>query len=139
MPQISEVDHLKVKKLSSEGNTLAEKGLFDEAIIKFTEALQVLPPPRNQWEANTWLLSAIGDMFFLKEEFAIATKYFYDSLNSPEGINNPFINLRLGECLYNMTEFAKSKEYLLRAYMIDGKNIFNEEDKKYFDFIKDII
>ena len=33
-------------------------------------------------------------------------------------------------------DFEEATEYLLRAYALDGKAIFKNEDKKYFDFLK---
>jgi hypothetical protein len=39
----------------------------------------------------------------------------------------------------NVRNLKKQKEYLLRAYMLEGKEIFKSEDKKYFKLLKDII
>jgi len=47
--------------------------------------------------------------------------------------------LRLGESLYELGEVNKSKEYLLRAYILEGYSIFYSEDDKYFQVIKDEI
>lgn len=36
-------------------------------------------------------------------------------------------------------DFTASKEHLLRAYILEGYSIFDNEDDKYFDVIKDTI
>jgi tetratricopeptide (TPR) repeat protein len=45
----------KIIMLSEEGDALAEQSNFNEAIKKYKEALDLLPTPKNQWEASTWL------------------------------------------------------------------------------------
>ncbi len=58
------------------------------------------------------------------------------------GYGNPFIMLRLGECCLELGDEKNATEYLLRAYMMDGREIFeadgNGEDdgQKYFDFLR---
>lgn len=61
---------------------------------------------------------------------------------SGEGYSNPFIMLRLGECCLEIGDEKNAMEYLLRAYMMEGREIFepdeNGEDdgQKYFDFLR---
>lgn len=68
-----------------------------------------------------------------------AKSELYNALNCPSGISNPFILLRLGESLFECGEMDKAKEYLLRAYMIEGYKIFFNEDDKYFELIVDMV
>ena len=50
--------------------------------------------------------------------------------------------LRLGECCLEIGDEKNATEYLLRAYMMEGEEIFeldedgNGDGKKYFDFLK---
>ena len=129
----------KVTILCDEGEALLEKGLYDKALKKYKKALDLVPLPKEEWEASTWIYSAIGDTYFLKEKYKTASTYFYNALNCPDGISNPFILLRLGQSLFEIQDLEKSKEYLLRAYMIEGYIIFYNEDDKYFSLIKEII
>jgi hypothetical protein len=54
----------------------------------------------------------------------------------PGAIGNPLIHLRLGQVQYELENFAKSKDELMRAYMCQGIEIFDGEDEKYFNFLK---
>lgn len=139
MNELNEETYSKIEALSDQGNAFAEKGSYDDAIKKFMEAFELVPAPKTDWNASTWLLVSIGDMYFLKGQFSSASKYFFDSLNCSGSEANPFIYLRLGQCLYEMNEYERAKEYLLRAYMLEGNEIFEAEDKKYFEAIKDIV
>lgn len=83
-------------------------------------------------------------MYFQKEMYAQAHECFEKARGnlSGEGYGNPFIMLRLGECCLEIGDEKNAFEYLLRAYMFEGEDIFepdeNGEDdgQKYLDFLK---
>lgn len=126
----------QVEALSEAGNDLADADDFDGAIARFSEALQLLPSPARNWEASTWLYASIGDMYYFKGDYRAAANNFFDALNGPDAQANGFVNLRLGESLFELNQQEQSLEYLLRAYMLEGEEIFAEEDPRYFDFLK---
>jgi tetratricopeptide (TPR) repeat protein len=125
--------------LCSEGDYLVEESMFDAAIKVYFKALDLLPDPKNNWEASTWIYTAIGDTYFIKRDFEASKNYFFEALNCPDGSVNPFILLRLGEILYELKVFDSAKEYLLKAYMLEGTEIFQDEEDKYLKSIIDII
>ncbi|PSL47172.1 hypothetical protein CLV51_10217 [Chitinophaga niastensis] len=127
----------QIEQLSEAGNDLADADNYDGAIAKFTEALELIPAPKNNWEASTWLYASIGDMQFLKDDFKAAADNFFDALNGPDAQTVGFIHLRLGECLLELKQEDKSLDHLLRAYMLEGAEIFAAEDSKYFDFLRE--
>ena len=53
-----------------------------------------------------------------------------------------FVMLRLGECCLEIGDEKNATEYLLRAYMFEGREIFepdedgNDDGKKYFDYLR---
>ncbi len=121
----------KITKLSEEGNKRFHAGQLDAALIKFNEALELVPEPKTDWEAATWLYAAIGDAFFLKGDCAKSLDTFYNAYNSPSAIDNPFINLRLGQCLFELNQLDKAEDFLMRAYMLDGTDVFRGDGEKY--------
>ena len=129
----------KVTELCEEGDKFFEDDNYNAAVLKYNEALEILPFPKNDWEASTWIYTALGDTYYMKKNYKLATECLYNALNCPDSLDNPFVNLRLGQSLYEIREFSKAKEYLLRAFMIEGYSIFNGEDNKYFELIEDII
>ncbi|HCF2456947.1 TPA: tetratricopeptide repeat protein [Pseudomonas aeruginosa] len=54
----------EVDALSTEGNDLMDDEHFDAAIEKWTQALELLPDPKTDWEAYMWLSASIGDAQF---------------------------------------------------------------------------
>jgi tetratricopeptide (TPR) repeat protein len=129
----------KIQALCAEGEALLDEDDTEGAKNKYRAALDLVPSPKTEWEAATWIYTAMGDTCFLLEEYKQAQDHFFDAYNCPGGIENPFIALRLGECLFETGNKEKATEYLLRAYMLEGDEIFEEEDEKYFALIKDKI
>ena len=127
-------DSIMVKCESGDG--LVEEDRYSEAKKMYLEALELIPEPRNNWEASTWVYTALGDACFFEKDFTNALNYFFDAMNCPDGIANPFILLRIGQCFIELNDFIKGKEYLLRCYMFEGYEIFEGEDIKYFNVIK---
>ncbi|MED4402573.1 hypothetical protein ABET41_09750 [Metabacillus fastidiosus] len=129
----------KIVSICSKGDNLVDSLKYDEAIEMYLQALDLVPEPKYIWEASTWIYTALGDTYYFKKDYNAAKGFLFDAINCPDGIDNPFIMLRLGESLYELRDIDKSKEYLLRAYILEGYSIFDSEDDKYFDVIKDEI
>jgi len=124
----------KITYLSQIGDELFEQNLLKEALDKYKQALDLIPSPKNNWEASISLYVAIGDVYFFEKNFLEASSYFYYAANL--NITNPFLNLRMGQCQLELGDEIKAVDYLLRAYMLEGENIFDDEDRKYILFLK---
>lgn len=135
-PELPESLHKKIQRLSAEGDALAESSAYEAAISKYNEAWELVPEPKSDWEASTWLLAAIGDACFLSGYFKSGIEALEYSLHCPGGLGNPFIHLRLGQCLLEKDDTKSSADHLCRAYMHEGKEIFSAENPKYFEFLK---
>ncbi|MCF6345557.1 MAG: hypothetical protein L3J00_03705 [Thiomicrorhabdus sp.] len=134
--ELDDTIHDQVTALSEEGDLLSEDERFDEAIKKYQVALNLLPSPKQQWEACTWLYVAIGDAYFLEEDYPLAFNYFMDAFNCPDANDNPFIHLRAGQTAYRINNEEKAVDSLLRAYMLEGEDIFKNDDPIYFEFLQ---
>jgi tetratricopeptide (TPR) repeat protein len=128
--------HNRILQLSAEGDSLAEKSEFEKAIAKYNEAWALVPEPKNDWEASTWLMTAIGDACFLSGYHSSGVEALQYALTCPGGNYNPFILMRLGQCQLEKEDASAAVEYLCRAYMLEGKVIFSSENPKYFEFLK---
>lgn|SRR3989338_3773565 len=128
--------HQRVQELSVQGDAFAEQGNYDAAINKYNEAWLAIPDPKNDWEASTWLLVAVGDACFLGGYFTSGSEAFRYALSCPGGIGNPFVHLRLGQCEFERKELDEAAEHLTRAYMLEGKEILSNDHPKYFEYLK---
>ena len=125
-----------IQELSLKGNSFFDEGKYEKARLMFEEALTYVPEPKTNWKASSWLYAGIGDCFFYLNDFEKSKNSFFDAANCPEGITNPFVLLRLGQCCFETGDKEKAIDYLLRAYMLDGKKIFDNEDEKYVNLVK---
>ena len=128
--------HRQITELCKEGDTLASAGRLDDAKQKYIAALRLLPGEPSQWEAATWIYVALGDVHFHSQHFDKAFKCFYNAVQCPKGLGNPYIHLRLGQLYFEQRHFDKATDELTRAYMGGGVDIFMEDDSKYLEFLE---
>lgn len=136
---ISEQLQAKLDELAQQGNQYYDnENNKEKALEVWKKALELIPEPKNIYSQTVWFLGSIGDIYFSDKNYEQAFKFFEDAKNniSGQGNDNPFILLRLGESAYELDKKELAVENLLSAYMLEGKEIFNEEDKKYFEFLK---
>jgi tetratricopeptide (TPR) repeat protein len=132
------------RRLQARINSLVEKGenFFDEqdydrAIECFMTAYDLLPAPKESWDEGIQLLAGVGDSLFMQGNAQEAYGYFSEAQKCPGGTGNPFIWLRLGQCLYDMGGRKEAiLDALMSAYMLEGSEIFSDEDPKYLKFLK---
>ncbi|EZI26817.1 hypothetical protein PUN49_12165 [Pseudomonas extremaustralis] len=129
----------KIHELSEAGNNLCEVNEFSRAVDQWTKALTLLPEPKVEWEAYTWLSASVGDAQYQLGHIKIALESFFDALNGPAGTENPYILYRLGQChtLLDMTD--KGVEFLLKTYMLDGDSLFHDDPEglSYLKLLQD--
>ena len=129
----------RITTLSAQGDDLVSSGQFREALARYRDAFSLIPEPFSKWEASTWLLTAIGETYFFNREYDKARDALQDAMHSPGAIGNPLIHLRLGQVQFELGNFERAKDELARAYMGAGEDIFDGEDRKYFDFVKSFL
>jgi tetratricopeptide (TPR) repeat protein len=128
--------HEQIAELCKEGDALAAAGRLDDAKQKYVAALKLLSGEPRQWEAATWIYVALGDVHFHSQSFDKAFKSFYNAVQCPNGLGNPYIHLRLGQLYFEQNNVDKAADELTRAYMGGGINIFMEDDPKYLEFLE---
>lgn len=131
--------HRKVVQLSKEGDSQSDSAHYREAVEKYIAAFELLPEPRTDWEASTRLLGAIGDANFQSGNYEQARAALSDAMKCPGAIGNPFLHLRLGQSQFELGNMERANDELTRAYMGAGKEIFAQEDAKYFTHLKSVL
>ncbi len=134
----------KLDEFAERGNRFEEEEQYEKAIQAWEEGLGLIPEPQQYYSETIWFLAAIGDVYFEKGMYTQAHKCFDKARGnlSGDGYGNPFIMLRLGECCLETGDEKNAIEYLLRAYMMEGKEIFEPDEdgeddgQKYFDFLR---
>lgn len=129
----------RIQNHCDDGNMMLEGDDCEGALVAFNQAWQLVPEPRERWEASTWILASIGDAYFKLQKFNNAITSFADAMHCPGGLGNAFIHLRLGQCAYELGDNKQAGDELARAYMAEGRDLFTGEDPKYFEFLKTVL
>ena len=134
--QLDKLTHEKIQKLCAAGDELAGAKQYSEAVVEYAKAWLFVPDPKNEWEAATWILAALADVYFLAGQNVSAREALGLAMTCPGAIGNPFIHMRYGQVLYDAGELDAAADELMRAYMGAGSDIFVTEDPRYLVFLK---
>jgi tetratricopeptide (TPR) repeat protein len=120
-----------IERHCTEGDRLTEAGDFELALAEYQQAWALLPDPQRAWEAATWIKIAIADACFFAERYVEAEEALSFAQTCPGGLGNPYVDLRLGQVLFEQGETEAARECLERAYQEGGEPLFEGEDDKY--------
>ncbi|MFB9324721.1 tetratricopeptide repeat protein [Paenibacillus aurantiacus] len=134
--QLSDSTYSAIRALCKQGDDLVKIGDLDAAKQNYIAAIRLLPEHHQEWEAATWIYAAIGDVHFRMMNYDKAFKCFFNAVQCPKGLGNPYIHLRLGQLYYEQQNYEKAADELTRAYMGAGMEIFMEDDPKYLEFLE---
>lgn len=135
MTELADDIHEQIEALSADADDFAETGDFATALERYWAAWDLLPEPQTRWEAATWLLAAIGDANFQADDFQAGRDNLANAMHCPDGIGNPFLHLRLGQCQLELGNPDQAADELARAYMADPE-VFDDEDPKYIALMR---
>ena len=128
--------HQRIKRHCALGDSLAGARKFEDAIAEYNKAWLLIPDPKNDWEAATWVLAAIADSAYLGGYATTARQAIEYGMTCPGALGNPFMHVRFGQILFDNNETDRAADELIRAYMGAGPEIFVREDSKYLSFLR---
>ncbi len=132
MSSLSDSLHARITELCRKGDDLKASNDIETALENYHEAWGLVPEPKEDWEAATWILSAIGDAHFQVLDFNHAASAFSNALRCPDGLGNCFIHLRLGQSQFALGNVDQAKDELTRAYMGGGRELFQRRRSEVF-------
>jgi|688.fasta_scaffold172751_2 tetratricopeptide (TPR) repeat protein len=125
----------QIENQSERGNQYANIGDWTSAKRTWENIIEKLKKPAREHSAYSWLMASIGDANFHLEKFAEALTCFYEAEATADEPGNPFISLRMGQCYLRLGQEDVAVDYLLRAYMSEGVEVFNEDGPQYLKFL----
>jgi tetratricopeptide (TPR) repeat protein len=136
---LDDLTYAKITHLCKVGDEHAKAGNLDSAIREYEAAFSALPDPGFDWQASTWILTALGDAYFHARNCKMALEALQDAMHCPDAIGNPFIHLRLGLVQDELGNLVRAEDGLAGAYMGADEEVFAEEDPKYFTMVKSVL
>ena len=65
----------------------------------------------------------------------VMPKALESAMECPGGVDNPFLQLRLGQAYYELGQTDDARAHLQIALDKEGQTIFGFDDPKYYEFI----
>lgn len=131
MPDVSEQLQAEIDRLCVQGDADADRARYPDALAAYWAAWDLLPEPKLDCEAATWILAAVGDVNFLGGDFLAGRDNLSTVMHCPGALGIPFLHMRLGQCQFELGEHAGAVAELTRAYVGGGASLFDDEDPKY--------
>ncbi|WP_133680901.1 tetratricopeptide repeat protein [Paludibacterium purpuratum] len=129
--QLDAKTYQAIEQRCEAGDRLTESDDLAAALVAYQEAWDLLPDPKRAWEAATWIKIAIADAHFFAGQFDAAVAELDFALTCPGGLINPYIDLRMGQCLLELGQTDEARECLSDALAEAGEEIFEGEESKY--------
>lgn len=105
---------------------------WDEAIGLAQKAVALVG---RRDDAAMWFLAHQGDAEIELGRWAEARDTFHEATQAPGGIENPYIQLRLGECEFELGNERPAANGLIAAYM-QVPDILDGEPARYREFLQ---
>ena len=121
----------KIRELCYQGYLQYDERDYRRALRTFYQAWLLVPKPQTDWREAGWVLTAIGDAYFKIGQFTQAAEAMRSALLCPTAKQSPFINLRLGQCQYELGEGDRAGDTLQKALELGGSKVFAKEAPKY--------
>ena len=121
------------------GDEAVAEERYEDAIAAYQSAIDILPEPKSDWDIFTTLVTSLGDTYYETRQYTIADSYYATALRDGNGIENPYVWYANGRNLIRMGETKAAQDSLMRAYMLDGDEIFTTDDDEFKVYINDFI
>jgi tetratricopeptide (TPR) repeat protein len=138
-PQAAELDEAivaRITELCEAGDDDVENASYAAGIIKYRQALTLVPKPVFSWKVTIFILTSIAEAHYLDKDFAAARDALNEALRGDGAVGNPFLHLRLGQVELELGNRGRARDELLRAFTRGGEEVFAGEDPRYLAIVK---
>lgn len=145
--ELPDAVHDEIMLLAEVGDQRDLAGDWEGAVKVWRQAIELLPEPKNYWDAASWLYGSIGDTLAdvalgiddagqASWMLADARDALIESLGASGGATNPLVHMRVGQVEQELGNAVAAREHLLKAYMLDGETVFDGQDPKYLNILR---
>lgn len=118
--------------LATKGGDLLDDGHPADAQIQFARGVEIARQIRDHGSL-AWFLAHRGFAYVRQEEWALAVADLTQSILLGQ-LGNPYVHLMRGIALYELRDLVEGKNELFKAAALVGRDVFGDEDPKYWAF-----
>jgi hypothetical protein len=127
----------QVVELCNKAVEAQEEERFHASNRDLQKVYDLLPEPKNEWKAYSWLISIMADNHFEQEEYIASFEKLEEVFTlDAESTENAYLCLRRGQCALELEHDELAKQFLTRAFELEGKELFEDEHSKYLKLAK---
>jgi tetratricopeptide (TPR) repeat protein len=126
----------RIVELCSVGDLFAQQRDLPAALLKYREALALIPRPVEVHDEAVRVLTAIGDACFLLGLFSESRHALHGAMRSAGGRGVPFLHLRLGQCELELGHLERAADEFTRACESGGRKLVEESGPRYLEFVR---
>lgn len=114
----------RLRELCREGYQAYDADDHERALRQFYTAWTLLPKPQSDHPEAGWVLTAIGDCYWAKGDWQPGIEALRSALHCAKAATNPFIHLRLAQCLDGAGEQKAARHHFREALTHGGREWF---------------
>ncbi len=126
-----------VIELLNQGDKLFRDKMYFDAIDVYKKADEQVSSDDNICLYSDVKI-AIGDALYHIFEYEMALEYFVKAFENENYYDNPYLNLRVGQCYFHLKNTRRAKFYINKAYEIDGEELF-KNNQEALNLIKELM
>ncbi len=135
MPELDNKLFAKIQTFNQSGEEFISSGQFHKAIKEYQKAWNILPEPKQLWDAALWIKVAQTELYMELNDYTAGKQKLLDAILCSGAVNNPLVHFLLGICSFELGEKQFAREELQIAYDLEGESIFQDGDEKYRQFL----
>jgi hypothetical protein len=129
---LPEAIDVEVARLFDEAEELFDREEDEQALARFRAAWGLIPEPKDHWQRALQVLGGIADCQFHLCDYEDCFQTLQLALRSDGvGPDNPWVCLRLGQCYVALGDERQACNWLLSAFVLGGKEMFENESDGY--------
>src|SRR3954447_25288356 len=105
-----------------DGDAFLNADAFTQAVESYQKALSMIPDPKYLHYISLPAFTALGEAHYYSGNYPEALSAFREALKAPGGVENPLLQLWLGQAYYESGELDRAADSLTRAYALDGRD-----------------
>lgn len=138
--QIAQDDFESIVYYIELGEQYISKKEYRKAFDLFYKALEKVPDEKQDWDISLDIYCELGDCSLALNEINNADYFFNKALGCPDGFISGKVWIGLGKFYNTQGLVNKTQDAFMRAYMLEGVEIFEKENnKEFFKFIKKFV
>jgi hypothetical protein len=119
------------------GEEFADTEQYKDALSRFQAAWNAFAEPKEGQELAVQILAAIADCHFYLGAWDECCEVVQHAFRCGAALDNPFLRLRLGQCMYELGNEREAANWLVPVYLMEGRRPSESDDLKYLEFFRD--